>query len=250
MWALGLFEIIFFAVFFILLAIGTTFDRRGREEPKWYIFGVGLVIIVAWFWNDFTFLGAWDTIRTWSFWEPVAAYLGAGLVYSILEFVLDVRRSARQYKTRWDQHLGSRIEVKQLTPDGSGYRSEENPRRGGNTIVTKDLTVREVLTNSEEVSNSKVAKELVSTFVSNNSGRQSYGFVGLAVDDTGLAPEPKIDKVELAEHVGAWTFFWPAYAVSLVLGDLLTEIFQWLADALVKLSGRFVRMSFAGVFKF
>lgn len=250
MWPLlGLFEIIFFAVFFILMAIGVTFDRRGREEPKWYIFGVGLVIVAAWFWPDWTFLGIWDTVRSWAFWEPVGAYLAAGLVYSIVEFVLDVRRSARKYKSIWEQYLSSKIEVKQLDDKGLP-RQEENVRRGGTQTITKSLAVREVLQNTDDRSNAAVAKDLVDSFVTHNSGRPSYGFVGLKANESGSAPEPVIDKVELAEHIGAWTFLWPAYAVSLVLGDLLTEVFNWLTDTLVKLSGRFVRMSFSDVFKF
>lgn len=247
MWALGLFEIIFFAVFFILMAIGVTLDRRGREEPKWYIFGIGLVIVVAWFWSDFTFLGLWDTVRTWTFWEPVAAYLGAGLVYSILEFVLDVRRSARKYKALWNNNLTRHIDVKQLDADGKPMSQET---RNGKQWVVKSLSTREVLGDAGDPSNAQVAKALVESFVSHSSGHQSNGFVQLKVDSTGLAPEPVINKVELAQHVGAWTFFWPVYAVSLVLGDLLTEVFNWTADVLVKLSGRFVRMSFSDVFKF
>lgn len=248
MWALGLFEIIFFAVFFVLLAVGVTFDRRGQEEPKWYIFGIGLVIIVAWFWKDWTFAAAWDTVRSWSFWEPVVAYMLAGLVYSIIEFVLDVRRSARRYKELWDRSLSARLEVKQLDDKGEA-RMVENAG-GRRTWVVENTTAREVLANQHIPSNAAAAKEFVESFVTSNTGdsRKSHGFVRIVAN--GMTPEPKIDKAQLAEHIGAWTFFWPAYAVSLVLGDLLTEIFTWLTDALVKLSGRFVRMSFSDVFKF
>jgi hypothetical protein len=247
MWALGLFEIIFFVVFFLLLAVGTAFDRRGNESPKWYVFGIGLVIVVAWFWGDFTFLGLWDTVRTWAFWEPAAAYLGAGLVYSILEFVLDVRRSARAYADSWGRYLKGKVEVR-LLDDNGVPRMEEGPRGGNRGYAVTQRTVQEVLSNAGDPSNARAAGDALDSFISNNSVRS--GFVGLTKNEAGTAPEPKINRIELAEHIGAWTFLWPAYAVSLVLGDLLTEIFNWLADLLVNMSGRFVRMSFSNVFKF
>lgn len=59
-----------------------------------------------------------------------------------------------------------------------------------------------------------------------------------------------INRPALAEWVGAWTFFWPAYAVSLVLDDLLLKIARIVADLMADLGGRFLRYSFSDVFKF
>ena len=68
----------------------------------------------------------------------------------------------------------------------------------------------------------------------------------------GLGPNgeiiPVINRKELAEFIGCWMLFWPAYAVSLLLGDLLTEVCSRLADLLTVLSGRLVRRAFSKVF--
>lgn len=264
---LALLEIVFFTIFLILLVIGASLDRRGNESPKWWILGVGFILVAAWFWNDFTFFGPaevaavmdgtkvvseaqtrvvlWDLVSSWSFWTPFWMFLGAGLVYSILEFVLEVRRTARKYTEVWSRHLDRRVEVKQLDAEGKP-RSEEGKR--GNQWITKTLSIREIMANRDDKSNDAIAGELLESFV--NDDRSRYGFVGLVVNEAGTAPEPKINKIALAESVGAWTFLWPVYAVSLIIGDLLTEIFNWIADTLVAMSGRFVRMSFSDVFKF
>jgi hypothetical protein len=112
--------------------------------------------------------------------------------------------------------------------------------------IMKIMTAREVIADREDPANATPAKEFIDGFIANQ--RRRYGFVSLTTSAAGT-PEPLIDKLELAESIGVWTFFWPAYAVSLVIGDLLTEVFNVIAEFLVKISGRFVRFSFADVFK-
>lgn len=41
----------------------------------------------------------------------------------------------------------------------------------------------------------------------------------------------------------------PTYLVSLVVGDLLTQFFEWTSEFIIAISGRFVRWTFDGVFK-
>lgn len=194
--AFSIFELIFCAVFFLLLIVGASFDRHGREEPKWWIFGIGFVAALVWFWKDWSFSGIWAAIQSWTFWQPVCYYFLAGLVYSLLEFGLDVRRSARYYKQQWLDY---------------------SRKSDVNDFVNKYSFKNRII---------ELAKS----------------------DETGL-PEPRVNKAELAEHIGAWTFFWPAYLLSLIIGDLLTELFDSLSELLVKISGRFVKWSFSDVFK-
>ena len=234
---LGLFEIVFFSGFFLLLLVGISFDRQGREDPKWYVFGIGMAALAAWFWKDWTFFGLFVTIRTWAFWEPMLAYLAAGIVYSILEFVLNIRRSARNYKTAWEYALGQPLALIRDDRTVSGGRTKE-------VITLKEALARAVV--GEDAAAIDAAKEAVSRFVDRNSSRNVIVELSL-VEGT---PEPRINKIQLSEHIGAWTFFWPFYMISLVIGDLLTEIFNQLSEFFVSLSGRFVRMSFKDVFKF
>lgn len=246
--ALGVLELIFVGAFFLLLVVGASFDRRGREAPKWYIFGLGFAAMVAYYWGDFTLGGAWGTVTRWTFWQPVGAYLGAGLVYSLLEFVLEVRRTARYYKESWTEALSRKIEIKQRDSSGEILRGAVSQSTRGliGDPITKVMTAREVVANREDPSNTAAAQEVIDGFIAYQ--RRQYGFVSLTRSAAGT-PEPLINKLALAESIGAWTFFWPAYAVSLVIGDLLTEVFNVIAEFLVKISGRFVRFSFADVFK-
>lgn len=281
MWILGLsfIELAFFSLFFIALCVGAGFDRRGRNEPKWYILGVGFVVAAVWFWPEYSFFGPadipavlkdgkvdvpaqhrtvlWDVIRNWSFWTPLAIFFITGLAYSLVEFVLEVRRMARYYADKWASAIDRSIEVYDLNDDGS-YKTypevAKSDRKVGDVIKTgyvKNMVDVKTVLGSVETNKgyAKAASEFLSAFFERN-GRPSYSFIGLVRNEAGNAPEPKINKATLAESIGTWTFMWPAYLFSLILGDLLTEVFSILADFLVSISGRFVKMSFSSVFKF
>ena len=269
---LGLLELAAIVVFFILLAVGTAFDRRGQDAPKWYVVGIFFVVAAVYFWPEYTFFGPahvdavmdgakvitaakdrvvlWPLVSQWSFWTPLFLFLGAGLVYSVIEFVLEVRRMARDYADRWARALDRKIEVYLL--DDKGERTQvvgvdgKSSRAGW---ATKTVPARAVFSDLTDKSNAKAAEEFVDAFISNNSQRNG-SFIGIVKNAEGFAPEPKINKLSLSASLGAWTFLWPAYAVSLILGDLLTELFSILADFVVNISGRFVRASFSNVFKF
>lgn len=225
---LGIFEMVFLAAFIPLLLIGITLDRRGREGIKWYVFGLGFVICATWFWKDWTFSGIFGDLQSWSFWEPILYYLGAGLVYAILEFILDVRRSARSFKALWESALTQTVRIKQED-------------------LRLDMSLQEALKVTDNGAVSSAVEDQVSRFIDRNYSTSRI--VILTKGEDGM-PSPKINKIELSEHIGAWTFFWPFYMLSLILGDLLTEIFIQLSEFLVSISGRFVRMSFKDVFKF
>jgi hypothetical protein len=275
---LGLLELLFAAVFFVLLIVGVTFDRRGKEDVKWWVFGIGLMILAAWQWNHWTFIGdaqvaavmdgtkvvaeattrvvLWDAIRSWSFWSPIGYYLLAGLLYSILEFWLDIRRSARFYSAEWQSHLNGFDEIPVLDELGNTIPNPDYDKNDRFSNTSKMLTRKR--TNAEVYEDVKAkgaasalfnqALKLTSDFVSRYSFRNRIIEIKIGTDK--LSVEPKVNKVELSEHITAWTFLWPAYAVSLILGDLLVEVFNFIADVLAKISGQFVKISFANVFKF
>ena len=56
-------------------------------------------------------------------------------------------------------------------------------------------------------------------------------------------------KEILATNVGAWSMFWPFYLMSLIVGDLLAEVFNAVAAVIVSMSGRFVKAVFKDTFK-
>lgn len=275
---LALLELLFLAVFFVLLIVGVTFDRRGKEDVKWWVFGIGLMVLAIWQWSNWTFIGdatvpavmngatvvseattrvvLWDAIRSWSFWSPIGYYLLAGLLYSILEFWLDIRRSARFYKAEWQKHLAGYDEIPVLDELGNQTPNPDYDKNDRFANQSKMLTRRRP--NSEVYEEVKAkgatsglfntALKLTSEFVSRYSFRNRIIEIKIGTDK--ISVEPKVNKVELSEHITAWTFLWPAYAVSLILGDLLVEVFNFIADVLAKISGQFVKISFANVFKF
>lgn len=232
---LGLMEIFFFSAFVLCMLVGITYDRRDRESSKWYVFIFGLLLFTAWGWKDFTSMGLsgiYEGFTSWAFWTPILYYFGFGLIYSILEFFMNIRRSAKFFTSDWKRMLGENIDASE---------------RG----VARSFTLQEGLNAIADKSTVFLYKDYVVKAIQRYVDRSQIRnrVVVLRFNRETELPEPRINKAELAEHVGAWTFFWPFYLLSLVLGDLLTEIFAQVSEFLVTISGRFVRVVFKDVFK-
>ena len=207
---------------------------------------MGVIALISYTWHGFSLGGAWDLVSSWTFWSPMFWYLGAGLVYSIIEFFFGIRRSARELGEKWTESLGSTTNVTQLDANGKPVVSTDPSSRA--QVVTVKRTTREILANLADPSNAAVAPDLVNRFVDHyGSPRNSY--IALRVNPTTLSPEPYIVKLQLTEYVGAWTIFWPFYMVSLIIGDFLTEVFSAMGDFMIKISGRFVKFAFSNTFK-
>lgn len=267
----GLLEIIFFGVFFLLLVIGTALDRRyHKEAPKWFVLVTGIVLMTIYYWSDLDLSNIWSAVRTVEFWKPVAIYVGAGLVYSVFEFILSVRKMARAHKANWEQFINStRSEYVAVEDDGkhtiiSGTRDITRGEDGRLSIRVgdKELPVKKVDTTYREIiqraqmpgadlltqANARGLFDQYKKSNTNNSSWLERDFVEVIMDDDTGTIQPVIDRSRLASFIGAWTMLWPAYAVSLVLGDFLTEVFRAVSDLFANLGGRFVRFVFGGVF--
>lgn len=230
---LGLLEMVLLAVFLMALVIGISLDRNGRTAPKWYVFGFGMIAIAGVNWGDFTFSGMYDTICSWTFWKPMFMYLVVGVLYSVIEFILDVRKASRRYKDAWERALLQNINHNAKKP-------------------TEKISLKEAINSRPNLpANEPLIADIfsaINSFVAQN--RYGNAIVKLEYDkETMESPQPKIDKTKLAEFIGAWTFFWPIYMISLIIGDLFTEIFDQLSEFFVSLGGRFVKMTFKDVFK-
>ena len=95
------------------------------------------------------------------------------------------------------------------------------------------------------VSNNVSKADLVMGFCQQNMG--GSGIVSVqAINDEVV---PFVDRGRLSAFIGAWTVFWPGYFVSWAVGDLLTEVFGKISSVIAALSSRFVRNTFADVFK-
>ena len=87
--------------------------------------------------------------------------------------------------------------------------------------------------------------DLVDGFCRQNRGGDGIVSVQNINDDV----VPTVDRGKLSAFVGAWTVFWPGYFVSWAIGDLLAEVFGKISSVIAALSSRFVRNTFADVFK-
>lgn len=262
--AFGWVEWIFLCVFFLLMILGTSFDRSGMESPKWYVLGVGFVAIAIYYWKDLSVSSLWVLLSSWAFWKPVVIYFAIGLIYSMLEFFLDVRRSARQYAAEWQKHLNTEVRANVLNEDGSIKKVPRTEMRRGEVIQITNERGEPVMDNETRITTyaegyTIVKQKGAASARFNEVNKQTKDFLGgyrfkNRIIEIQLAEhigvEPRVNRLQLAEHIGAWTFLWPAYLVSLIIGDLLTEVFRTIADFLTHISGRFVKLSFANVFKF
>lgn len=198
----GVWASIFIGVFFIAMIIGVSFDRHGRESAKWWILFFGVIGFCIWKWDDIN----WQTFWQRDLWVGIGIYLAIGLGYSVLEFMLEVRRSARKWSERWKM-----------------YKKHSDP---------------------------KIPQEtLANTFVANR--KHDYELIQAERNPDPTATNlvvPRVSRAKLASFIGAWTFFWPFYAISLIIGDLVFEICRIVADVLTNISGRFVRAMFKDVF--
>ena len=271
---LGLIELIFIGVFFVLMVVGTSLDRRYNESPKWWFLGIALAIAVVYFWGQIDFTTVLAAVQTWDFWKPFVVYLIAGVAYSALEFVLAVRKMARSHATSWDNFMNTVAKRYFIAESGVEIEGGWVHRRGDKLYVpmtqngniqrdgefqkevnVKSSTYRETFKSAQttdSVEAKTIALKMFASYISSDQYRASdlrKDFIRIELDDETFEVATTIDRGRLASFIGAWTFLWPAYAVSLLLGDFLVEVFRVIGDFFSKIGGRFVRMSFEGVFK-
>lgn len=240
---LGFLELAAFGVFCIAMLIGATFDRSYRStEWKWWTTFFGLAALIAFHWSDLSVSGLISTVLSWSFWTPALIYLGLGLVYTMPEFYMTIRRSAKEFSASWQSFICSSISGITRNDPPNRFRTMGEAIKFTQTATDVDLTGNEYNTAVVVFVRRSVEDYVRRKF---NSSRIIY----LKHEDNSVDVTPAVNKRALVNHVGAWTIFWPFYLVSLVLGDIVAEIFEHVAEFLTRISGRVVRATFADVFK-
>lgn len=198
-------------ILLLALIVGCSLDRREQNASmKWWVFVAIGIMFTGW---QFDGIRGAITDGGWigfflnpGFWKFVGLYALAGLVYSIIEFAIIIRKSRTYMAGVWSRFL---------------------------VRWNKEL--------AEQASGSQ-AQEFIDYY-----GSTSYAFVGLELKDGNV--EPKLNRGRLSGYISTWTLFWPAYAISLIFGDLIAEIFNTAADFLASISGRAVRRFYSGTFK-
>lgn len=221
----GVWASIIIGCFFIAMVIGCSLDRDFNESPKWWVFVVGILVFLLWKWDDLHL--SWNTVVNSTYWEYLGFYLLIGLGYSILEFLLAIRRSVRYWENTWTTFKSK------WTKEG---------------MLSLAPYEQEAYLNLPENERQKfIVEKFILKYSTMRYGKKNI--ITIKESDDGNRVEPTVNRSELAESVGVWTIFWPFYAVSLLIGNFLTEIFRIIADVLANLSGRMVKLAFKDVFK-
>ncbi len=241
--ALSLIEIAIVVILALAFVYSTASDRAGAVGQKWFVSIVALAAYVVFNYDNISLSGFWESITTLSTWTPIIVYAVMGLLYSSVEFVLHLRKEAKSAKEKWAKFLTTSCVLTRELQDGKFSKDK---------VLMSSLIEEgrsDLNLGNSDTSAVAVAKDKIQQFVSEmNNDCYSRSFI-FYVSSTQLSVEPAINRSKLAAQVGAITMFWPAYAMSLIVGDLLKHICEVVADVFTNLSARTMKMLFRDAFK-
>lgn len=237
---LSVWAAIAFGIFVLAMIVSCTFDRYDNIAPKWWVLFLGMIAYVF-------FVGpaafTWQMFLARDLWVMVGGYLAIGLGYSLIEFFLNVRRSAKRWAESWTSFKTNESNIEKFDKEAAQATDNIRRKRLAYQGDASDLVKEEPIT---------AAGLMAATYVEQNTRNSRSGEIisirlGTESDESPVVPY--VRRFVLARHVSAWTIFWPFYAISLIIGDLLTQIFRIIADIIVYMSGRMVKRMFKNVFK-
>lgn len=270
--ALSLIEMLVLIALFFFLIVGTGYDRNGRAGVKW-------VAIIA-------LVGGWALFHNWSgsfwdmaksflssdFWLPALTYFAFGLIiYSPIEFRFEIKGSARRMTKRWEEFLEKNPKVrarKLMSAEEMRIEAEQKAeeerllQEQRSSIVGKakqlieeagiklDRDAKNLLEHSHERRREEpTAEQKVAEFVE-YANRRQYGYVSdiIRLKADGVNIDTSIYRPGLVQSIACWTFMWPAYAASLVLGNFVVEFFETVVDMTQKWANERLKKAFAEVF--
>lgn len=220
----------------ILMCSAVAFDRQRQSYWRWPV----LLLLVS---TGITFSGLTFDEKTWKdtlfglFDNSVlitgaGVYLGLGILYSVAEFAMSVRRTAVRLKGAWSTHIAGRETVGDKPGDRvSMQRREMYDDADKNGVESKYIdTVRSM--NMNFVSQNRFYREVIAIEANHDT----------------LKVEPIVDRRRLPAAVGDWVTFWPFFLLNFLLYDLLSEVWNAIATFLATYGQRFVKAVFADVF--
>lgn len=224
-----------FGLFFIAMVVACTFDRRANvESPKWWTLGVAFVVFLVY---EYRLGTDWHLILNGALWMSVLYYMIAGLVYSCVGFMLDLRRSQRKWREKWTEYKTRHMEIFY-----DRLKREKAEKAKKMVIESGDI-------DDDAEAELEYKKTVVKDFVGRYSDNL-YLIVNIKAAENEVDIDVDINRTFLAECIGVWTIFWPFYLISVAVADLLTELFHGLADFLAARTQRIVKAMFKDVFKF
>lgn len=240
----------------LAVTVGTAYDRRTNRTRVFWISVLALIGYAFWVAQP-TVPGLVDTLTSMRFWAVIGGYVLIGLLYAfVLELGMELRRSKRYFTTRWEDFANHHIRKSVfLTERGWAEKNQQEEAKktglkkvaaGISDAIIPPASIEHLDDVKAYNSQHMTVNELKERFTSSN-GREWGRSISLTLEEGEIVPT--INKAQLVGNVLTWTLFWPFYAISLVIGDLLFEIVDFIAERLHGTFTRIVRSSFAGSFK-
>lgn len=243
--ALALWELILLGLFGVLFLAMLAAEKEGVAS-LFLGLAIGLIVWAGWdpVKEFFAQPGAARLAAKW-----VAIYLGAGLAFAVLKWVLYSRKKAAQYLSEAREWEDRRVQaITKLDADINLYsrwlgaspeerKSIELPYRYHNT---NEYEVTKALDDARDKQKT-LMKETYLT--SNGSTSRTFGIIMVKQDEDGSAIT-KIDLAKLGGYVSAWASYWPAYALLLVLDDFLRAAWDAVTQGLRRVFQAITRWAF------
>ena len=232
------------------------------------ILGIGVLLLLAAEQEGFaTLLVAFAIgFLVWIGWEPVkeffaqpgaalltvkwvAIYLGIGLAFAVLKWVLYSRKKAKQYlddERAWAEYKTKRIAELENEIALCGQWLDATPEERKLMPRSYQSNNEYEVTRSRDSAKDKLADLQKTSFLRSNNlggGRQSYGIISVKEGDDGKAAT-RIDLAALGGYVSAWASYWPAYALLLVLDDFLRAVWDAVTQGLRRVFQAITRWAF------
>jgi len=221
--ALSVGALIFYGVIMLAMLGAVSADRHMETQSlKWWIFTFVVTSATAHvFFADYS-----HAVLSTLVLLALGQYLLIGIAYSVLAFVLEVRKSAALHKRDWAECLHSKNFYNQPSRFEMMKAVHE---KGAVSGYWNDVH--------------SFADWFCTTYA------RSDNLIRLKLDVDGVTPTPYVNKPVLVRHAGAWILFWPFYLITLIIGDVLVKGVKYFVDLIVTLSGGFVRAVFSDSFK-
>jgi hypothetical protein len=221
-------------VIFCLLVIGVLDEQRnGRSKKKWF----GTFLMTVAFIGAF-YLGLRESNATFSWRDgltEVSKYLALGVIYSIVELYLEMRRSRKAISDHWETVMNK---TRSITSD---------PKTGENIGYTETVTQRYVLSMAKEYQHPATAA-MADIILDRAREYCPEGVVTLMKNpEDRFSLVPTLSKTKVLYSVGSWIYLWPFYFIASLLGDLLQNVIESVGRALHRVGTMIVKSMFKGV---
>jgi hypothetical protein len=211
--------IMFWSVLFALV-FSTSIERSanygsasvsGSTSGRWFIFfaSIGLTGIYI-STTGGSIPGTLINLKNNVLWVPLFTYIGIGLLYSLLEFLLDTRKAAKHFSAEWHKF------------------------NSANNDVILSRCIQGFLAAQDQSNN----------YNYNRNNR----IITLTANSDYTVISPIVNPDVLSFHIAAWTLFWPFFLLAMLIGDVILKSFKYTSALIIKISASWVKSLFKNAF--